>query len=244
MYVFDGTYEGLLSCVFEAYDKKERPDFLSSTPEIQLAFEQRMKHIVSDAPKAKRVETGFRKTAGEEALYTVSVAWLSDSPNKDTDVFYYICFGFSHGHKITQMLSHDAVFPVLSMRDHALREAEHLRGFVRFEKLKKNLYFSKISPKDSVIPLIMPHFVDRYADQPFVIYDQKHQLAGIYNGNQWELMEVDWNSDKPERSAEEKEWVELWKEFYHRIEIPERRNHKLKRSHCPRYFWENMPEML
>ena len=53
------------------------------------------------------------------------------------------------------------------------REINRMHAFVRFEKLKDEVYFSKVEPDFNVLPLIVKHFKDRYQDQKWMIFDIK-----------------------------------------------------------------------
>ncbi|MFR7653399.1 MAG: DUF4130 domain-containing protein [Oscillospiraceae bacterium] len=47
----------------------------------------------------------------------------------------------------------------------------------------------------------------------------------------------------PPPSAREQEFQALWKQFYDTLEIKARHNETCRMSHCPKRFWQDMPEM-
>lgn len=53
----------------------------------------------------------------------------------------------------------------------------------------------RVNPKASVVPLIMNHFVERLGVQPFIIYDEVHHLAGVYDGGDWQLVNTEGAGD-------------------------------------------------
>ena len=66
-----------------------------------------------------------------------------------------------------------------------------MRQFVRFQHLAgegADVWFARVNPKASVVPLIMDHFVERLGVQPFIIYDEVHHLAGVYDGGDWQSL--------------------------------------------------------
>lgn len=65
---------------------------------------------------------------------------------------------------------------------------------MRFQHLAgegADVWFARVNPKASVVPLIMDHFVERLGVQPFIIYDEVHHLAGVYDGGDWQLVNTE-----------------------------------------------------
>ena len=66
-----------------------------------------------------------------------------------------------------------------------------MRQFVRFSHLENGVWFARVNPNANVVPLIMGYFAARLNDQPFIIYDEAHHLAGVYDGRSWQLVAGD-----------------------------------------------------
>jgi probable DNA metabolism protein len=92
-----------------------------------------------------------------------------------------------------------------------------------------------------VVPLIMPHFAERFNVQPFVLFDDVHGIAGVYDMKSWYLVETE-RLNVPKPSDREWDYRCMWKGFYEAIAIKERVNPKCRRSHMPLRFWPNMTE--
>lgn len=242
VYIYDGSFDGLLCCVFSAYSRKERPDQVATEEGLQLSFGQQSRRIITEYPKANRVAVGFEKKAGKAAMEKVEAVFLSHHSDKASLAFRYFVLGFHYGRKVLSMLAHPDVLPVNEIANFVAGEVHALQGFVRFTLLENNVYYAKINPKSNLLPLLMPHFVDRFSDQSFIIHDEEHKLAGLYNQVQWQLVETE-ELALPSAASGEERWQALWKLFYESIEIKQRRNTKLKKSHCPMRYWNNMLEM-
>ena len=66
VYRYDGSADGMLTCIFEAFARREAPAAILSPDEPQGSlFETRI--VPTDFQKAERVLAGLRKTAGSEA---------------------------------------------------------------------------------------------------------------------------------------------------------------------------------
>jgi len=242
VYVFDGSFDGLWSCVYDSYTKKENPDSIYTDDNLQYSFEQRIHMVKSNSTNSLRVQHGFEKTCGQQSTNIVRQCFLSFEHERMTWLFRYICLGFKFGSYINGMLANPNVVPVEKMRLHIGNEVHRFHQFVRFSQMENGAYYARINPLNNVVPLIMPHFADRYNDQPFLIYDSGHNIAGVYNLSEWYLVETE-SLQLPKESENEYEWKALWKQFYSSITIQERRNEKLRRSFCPKRYWADMLEM-
>jgi probable DNA metabolism protein len=242
-YIYDGTLPGLLTAVFTAYERKEQPYVIAEEEGLQTVFGQEAASIAAREDLAVRVEDGIRKKMGQEGYDSVWTAFLSHDGDKATKIYRYIRIGMKLGRAVHDHLTHDDVLAVVSMNRHTGSEAHKLKGFARFALMENGVYYSRITPKNNVLPIIMPHFADRMSVQPFLIYDEAHRLAGVYDMKSWYLVEAD-ELNLPDYSEDEKQWQGLWKKFYDTIAIKERVNHKLRMSLMPKRYWRNMTETL
>lgn len=80
-YVHDGTTEGLLSAIFQAYALHEQPEDFSSEAGLQPRLGQSVRYIETDAALASRVKAGIVRKAGRDAWDAVLRASLSDDPS-------------------------------------------------------------------------------------------------------------------------------------------------------------------
>ena len=65
VYLYDGSFEGFLCCVFESFAQHELP-FAVWTPERETATLYPVKEIPTDRATARRVFASFRAKLGEE----------------------------------------------------------------------------------------------------------------------------------------------------------------------------------
>ena len=61
VYVFDGTMDGLLTAVFDAYALKEQPEELLKSGDALPLFCDHTYQVTTDEEKAQRVWTGLAK---------------------------------------------------------------------------------------------------------------------------------------------------------------------------------------
>lgn len=240
-YTYDNTLDGLLSAVFAAYLYKETPREIVPRGLLQESFGQHVREIETDIPRARRVEKGIIKNMGSPCFTNVWTAFLSAEANKATLLYRYIQRGFDIGRGIYNHISHPDILPVEKILYNIKHEAHLFTGFARFSEMENGVWFAKISPKNAVVPLVMPHFAERFNIQPFVLFDDVHGMAGVYDMQSWYMVETQ-QVNVPAPSKSEWENRRMWKSFYETVAIKERSNPACRRGHMPLRYWSNMTE--
>ena len=78
VYTFDGTMDGLLTAVFDTFDRHEQPEALLTTGDALPLFCDQVHEVITDEEKARRVWSGMEKRLSREALRLITVGWLSE----------------------------------------------------------------------------------------------------------------------------------------------------------------------
>lgn len=238
-YRYDGSFDGLLCCVFESYDKKEIPmDILSpDTPQTMLFHE---KEIKTDSEKSSRVLSSIPKKMSHDALDLVRHAFLSCFIQKELYILLFLRMGYQYGPSVMSMLTHDVVNTLVKAVKHLEKESHLLKGFLRFS-ISNNVLVSEIEPKNYVLPLLTQHFCERYPEERFLIYDKTHGMALVYQPYQSKVIPIE-SLELPEADEEEQSFQDLWRLFYDTIEVQGRHNPKCRMSHMPKRYWKYMTE--
>ena len=90
VYIYDKTFDGLLTAVFDAYFRKTFPDALLSEGDALPLFYDELHTVVTDAEKAGRVWRGLQKKVSTSALGCLTQSWLSELPEVGILIFRYI----------------------------------------------------------------------------------------------------------------------------------------------------------
>ena len=90
IFVYDKTFEGLLTAVFDAYSRRTFPDLLLAEGEPFPLFYDEAIRIYTDDRKAERVWKGLEKKISKSSLSGLTVTWLSELPEVDLLLFRYI----------------------------------------------------------------------------------------------------------------------------------------------------------
>lgn len=235
-YCYDGTFDGLLSCVFAAFERHETPVAVLADDNTFLP----VKHIDTDPTKAARVKKGIAEKIGETALENVRLCFLAADEKKELTVLNYLRYGFRYGRKIYTDISDPSVMPVVKLVKTMRNEAHRMKEFVRFSDYGDALV-SVIEPVNNVLPLIVGHFCDRLPKENFMIYDEGRGAAFVHTPESRSFITLDELTLPPE-SQEEKKFRRLWKLFYDTVEIKERHSDRRRMQHCPKQYWKNMTE--
>ncbi|SEU23083.1 TIGR03915 family putative DNA repair protein [Paenibacillus sp. NFR01] len=239
-YTYDGSFEGLLCCVFESFAWKETPLAVHSEQEGQgLLLEARW--IETDAAKAERVLRSIPQKIGAEAEEWVRLGFWSGVPEKELLLIRFLQLGFKHGRQVMNMLADETVHALGKAVQHLQRESHKYMGFVRFSVYGR-VMAAVIEPQGYVLPLLQDHFCDRFAGESFMIYDSVHRVALIHEPGRQAIIPLDeWTP--PEADQTEEHYRSLWTGFYHAIGIEPRRNERLRASLMPKRYWKQLPEM-
>lgn len=237
VYRYDGTFDGLLCCVFESYEKKEIPaDILP--PDKTTLFT--VKTVAADEEKARRVVSAIPKKIGTPALDFVRRAFLTCFARKELYILLFLRKGFHYGPSVMRNLTDDAVGALMKAVRYLERESHLLKGFIRFSAHNGTLV-GEIEPKNFVLPLLAEHFCERFPEERFLIYDRAHAMGLVYAPYRFAILPIG-GMAAPEPDAEEASFRRLWQIFYDTIEIKRRHNEKCRMTQMPKRYWRFMTE--
>ena len=240
IYLYDGSMEGLLCCVFTAVSQKELPiDIWIEDTASPILFDT--KAIYTEQDKAIRVAASIPKKMGNRAKELVNHVFFSSVEQKELKILRFLLLGYEMGHTVCRMLGHPDVAPMIDAEKAVLGEVHQLKGFLRFSDYA-GMLGAVIAPKHYVLPLLANHFCSRYGSETFMIWDKTHKAALYWKDKKAEIFDMEEFSPQT-LSAKEKEYQAMWKRFYDTVAIPERENFACRQSHCPKRYWAYMNEM-
>ncbi|HBF96069.1 TIGR03915 family putative DNA repair protein [Petrimonas sulfuriphila] len=252
IFTYDKTFDGLLSCVFFAYEQKKFPDFILSESDQKPLFVDEQYRIITEKEKSLRVWKALEKKLSKIAQNMMLSVWLSELPETEMLLFRYIRKNIDHPEGVEMNFGDDDVLRIKEIAQKVAKEAEQLRQFVRFQETADGIYFAPVSPRYDVLSLIVSHFQSRYAGQPWIIYDTNRNTGLYYDTRS--VVEVSFSQkdlsdlrlgvlDEEKLSSDETFFQQMWKEYFKSTTIKERINLKLQRQHMPRRYWRYLTEM-
>lgn len=153
IYQYDGSFEGLLCCVFESYTKKNAPPRFCAmgTTEPSL-FEIRA--VTTDRAHAQRIYRSLYKRSPEVGPF-LRRAFLTCLPDKEMAIYRFIVKFYREGAPLLSRLSDDTYLPLLKAVRQLSGEVEQFRGFTRFSDFD-GVLGAEIEPKNRVLPVLAP----------------------------------------------------------------------------------------
>lgn len=240
IYRYDGSFPGLMTCVFESIACKERPAAVLA-PDDQEGYLYPQREIFTDHTKAKRVMVSIPKRISPAAWDLTWRGYLTCHPQKEKLILDFLRLGYRVGGKVVDMLADETVSALTKAVYHLNHEAHLLSGFTRFS-IRDEVMTAVIAPKNIVLPLLAPHFRTRYPGDCFMIYDKTHGMAYFYQQGREALRMVE-DLQLPPASAEEMRFRQIWKKYYDTIAIEGRINPRCRMSHMPKRYWDCLTEL-
>ncbi len=109
-----------------------------------------------------------------------------------------------------------------------------------------------MEPEKNALPLAIDHFKDRFADQPWLIYDIKRAYGFYYDLKEVRQVTFEEGSreghlvtgmlDESLMDKDEKLFQQLWKTYFKAICIKERLNPRKHKQDMPVRYWKHMTE--
>ena len=237
--IYDGSFEGFLTLVYEVYYQKLETKTIYKTTPPNLCFDE-LYTIETDIDKAKKVFTALKKTFSKSQLNTLYHTFLCDSHNFEYELLHFIQLGFKDTANLSN-ITIASIFYIHSLEKEYLRLAHKMYGFVRFEELDDKILYAKIETKFNILMLLGNHFTKRLGNHSFIIHDISRSLAYIRENNQSDIKEVS-AFEIPKNSNAEMHFKKLWKTFFHSVAIENRKNHKLQKQLVPLLYRTHMSE--
>lgn len=246
---YDKTFDGLLSAVFDAYSRKTFPEKLLGEKETEPLFVEEVYLVITAADKATRVWNALQKKVSKEVCNMLMYVWLSEQEGCDELLFRCICKLFDSRQVVAANFSDNDMLQVHQIARQVNRERLYIMQFVRFQKTLDNIYFAPVAPIYNALPLAIEHFVDRFSDQKWLIYDTKRHYGYYYDLTapseitlDSEMQLMDGKLVDAALAEDEKLFQELWRGYFQAMSIKERLNKKLQRQNMPVRFWRYLTE--
>ncbi|MTI47461.1 MAG: DNA metabolism protein [Firmicutes bacterium] len=240
-YIYDGSFEGLLTSIYEAYYRKDNPLKILSINNYQRELLVEYIHIETVPEKAEKVYNSIRKKISVKTLQNVFYVYLSEFDDIGTLIYQYLRYGWKIGRNVDLHISDDRVSTIHNIRRKVTREIHFMLGLLRFKELKNNIYYAEYEPDYNITALIAPHFIERLSDQNWVIHDIKRGIGVLYNQKEWAVKDINLESDL-EFSKDEIFYQRLWIKYFDSIAIKNRINPKLQKSNMPMKYWKYLVE--
>lgn len=247
-WIYDGSFDGLLTAVFEWYERKPGKITLEQQAMFNLNAFEEVFIVHTSTEKSDRVRKAYIKRLDADWNRKIYCAWLSESPTGRHHIFQFLLSLFSTDEKIYHNYGNEDVVTIAKLAGSVEREKHRMEAFIRFEKMQDGLFSARVNPDFNVLPLISKHFKDRYSDQSWLIYDLKRNYGLHYDLHEVEIVSMEKEVIKIAKAPEhldktELKFRDLWKNYFNATNIAERKNTKLHIQHVPRRYHKYLTEL-
>lgn len=238
VYIYDGSFEGFLCCIFDSYANREVPIAICCDEDFAPTLFP-CRSVFTNIDHANRV---FRKVV-KLSNYTAELlrkGFLTCLPEKELHLYRLVAKLLREGPTFLRNFSDETLYPIIRAVRHLDGEAHLLKGFVRFSELG-GILGGEIEPKNRVLPILRSHFCARYMNDRFFIYDRTHKEVLLYAAGKSVIRPLEAFQMAPPDETEANYRL-LWKRFYDTIAIKERYNPRCRQTNMPKRYWNTMTE--
>ena len=241
IYTFDGSFGGLLCCVFKSFIDKEYPDDVRLSDNLQLSLTDKEVKVLTDDEQIKRITLACEKYLGNGGLHDLKYAFRSGKKDKYKTIFDYVKKAFEKRRDISGNFSDETVMKFYDLIKSVSDETHLLKGFIRFSQTQEGIYYAHVRPDADVVALLLPHFAERFKNMRFAIHDEARNVIALYNGFERKVVKLN-GPITVNIGKNEEELQSLWREYYNSVNIKERENIRLMQHYMPKKYQTNLFE--
>jgi len=240
-YLYDGSFDGLLTVYFYAYNDKNIYEICSQAT-YQPSLHTIPKDIVTQTDKAERIRKSVYAKLSSSVMYNLYLLYLSELPNCNMLGLEYLRLCYSQGLAIHNAKHHPVIRQLEDYRYKVTRELDRIKGFLRFQQIDSRVYYADFAPDHNQLPLLRNHLEKRFSDQKWIVHDKRRNTALIYNLQHSIL--IPFTDEEAAQLLKDKQddYVELFQRYFNTINIKERTNKRLQDQYMPKRYREYMPE--
>ncbi len=248
--LYDGSFEGFLTVVFEATRDRIEVDRIVAKANHEARLFEQVRWIELKTEFAERVWNGLVQRAGKDVAAMVHGAFLSEMPGIETALWNHLKLVFSGANgSLGKNVLDVHVHTVYAAAQKVQHEAHRFLGFVRFSKAPDGSLYSVIAPDHNILERLGPHFSARFPNETWMIADSRRGICLRHDRGGLQILSVDTkllpkDAEEVARigSPQDARFRDLWKTYYDSVNIAQRANPRLMASHLPRKYWRYLPE--
>ena len=240
-YFFDGTKNGLLTCIFESFYEKRIPDDVT-TECVQCGLLDEIVTIKTDSEKAERVYKCLKNCKTKYLVSDFNLTFRSGEKSRFKVLFDYLNVAISNKNiDVSKAFALPEIQAFTDLKNRIYTETHRFKGFLRFMETEKGFYYACYEPDNDITELLVPHFTARLQSS-FIIHDIKRNILALCDGKRYKILNGGDNGVTVFISESEEIFLDLWQQYYKSINIEERKNLRQMRNYMPERYWKNLSE--
>ena len=242
IFIYDDTFEGLLTAIYDGFYSKEPPTSIYGANEANVPLLLgEIIEIITEKDKFKKVRDAIINKIDFLAFKKIYMVYLSNQEDKTMVIYKYLKIAFKLGHDVHSFLNVDAIRLIDDINRRVSMESHRFEGFIRFNYIDEKFLYSSIEPDNDILELLGDHFKSRFSREYFIIHDISREKALLYNGISYEIIFMDKETYEKLKSHDD-EYAKLWKTYFKSTTIEERKNLRLQCRMMPKRYWKHILE--
>ncbi|MDR2635041.1 MAG: TIGR03915 family putative DNA repair protein [Clostridiales bacterium] len=234
------NFVGFLSAVHAFYYAENDARSIVSENYIRNLFDEYVEVDESET-LAVKVRGGIISKGGTNCYDDVCDAYRSCNPGKEAVIFEFLKLLFKYGANAREMFGEGAVAEFNDIVKKVVNEIHRMHMFVRFNEMSNGAYYGFYTSDNDILERVMPHFVQTYNTQSFVLHDCARRKMAVYDGKNTVFMLAP-EKLTVELSERELFFQELWRLYHRTVAVEGRENLKLQRQFLPKKYRHFMTE--
>lgn len=239
-YVHDNSIDGRLSALAAALATSQTPADIQPDEGRQISLFGSDVTIQTDETAARKLMKRVRSDISPESVRHVMYALLSELPNLDMTLYFYLLEALIRGKEIDRWHANPHVKKVHEVSRKVGSEIHRLKGLLRFRELDDGTLWAPVEPDHQVLLPLAHHFRRRLPGERGIIHDLRRNLAIGWDCDGVDYLEppADFQPSKTEEAVQE-----LWQTYFKSATIRERINPRLQRQCMPVRYWKWLTEI-
>lgn len=242
VWVYDGSFEGLMSIVYKWFYTKEKPEDIQAADREVPSLLYASQWVDTNPLWAEKAAKGIIERLGEENFRRLSKVYFSETEGLENCIIQFLRLGFKMGPRVIENLADPFVADFYKRESSVARESHKFLGLLRFQELENGWLYAAYEPSYNLLAILSEHFSQRLGSENWIIHDLKRNLASVYANGKWHAGPLE-QVDMLHLAEDELLFQNLWKRYYKHIGIEERRNEKLKMQMMPKKYWRYLSEL-
>ena len=138
-YLYDGSFNGLLTCIYFNYYKHQATGIYEKT-HYQYTVINSYSFVESNDELANRVYQSIEQKISPRALDYVYYSYLSNNENKGNLILDFLKIGYKLGYNTLDYYAHEKINPIHQIYKKVGAERHRMFGMMRFADVQGILY--------------------------------------------------------------------------------------------------------
>lgn len=245
--LYDGSFEGWLTSVFEIYEYKYTEVHIIKEQYYQPSLIDKLHNVYTCEEKAQRVWKGFKQKFSPRSLQHLYHAWLSEQKGIEDVMFFHIKSSFTKRKADGFNLTDQHLIVIQQLVKQVHREVYRVKSYVRFQQTANDLPYALIDPAFNILPLIVGYLKEKYIDHHWLIYDTYRKYGMYYDLQTVEMVQLAFTDSSEDPGAiipheQEAIYQTLWQKYFQNTSAKAKENINLHIQPMQSKYWKYLLE--